>query len=129
MNESGLLDTAALFRTFANPDPKYFPDVCAFQNPTVAPIVDPCHWTVLFVHPICNKFKMEVLKKEGLWFMDDEHGACPVDNSTISKTQKCLPLAFKQPRIEDVLLSCNEYRLAFTYIPRKDKLPIGEYTK
>ena len=47
---------------------------------------------------------------------------CP-KSSRQSGVELCVPTSLRDPHIEDVLYSCNEYKLAFAYVPRGDRLP------
>ena len=58
-------------------------------------------------------------------FVDDMDGRCPISN--VTGHEICLPLVLRQPCIEDIFASC-ESKLAFTYTPSKEYLPLGVYS-
>lgn len=100
-------------------------DVCALRSAEHAPFLTPCHFTVLFVHPVCasgTALKQRILEKLGFWFVESEFEDDVEDGD--SAVQRCLPLLAKYPDIEDVFYSCNEYELGLVYRPITDTLPV-----
>lgn len=57
--------------------------------------------------------------------MDDYHGRCPRSNTTGHEI--CVPLVFRQPRIEDVFASCDN-QITFEYLPKEHHMPNGLYS-
>ena len=101
------------------------PDVCALSSAEHAPFLTPCHFTVLYVHTICNlgaAHKAKTMKKIGFWFIESESRCEPAN--TPSAVFRCPPLLARYADIEDVFYSCNEYELGLVYRPINDTLPV-----
>lgn len=113
----------ALIRMYPIPHTLYHPHGCWMAEPGAveAMPIDPCHFTMAYLHPICQTGavnKTATMRATGFWFMGDD--CSPASSAAQQGTPslaRCRPLAWSQPQAEDHFWRCREHPLAFTYVP------------
>ncbi|PSC72525.1 hypothetical protein C2E20_4221 [Micractinium conductrix] len=77
LTEQGQRQQVAVLRTYLPSHFVYSPNWCTIGSPDWVPAIDPCDWSVLYLHIICVSAaadKAAVLRAAGFWFMDDGEG-------------------------------------------------------
>ncbi|GAB4814773.1 hypothetical protein N2152v2_001819 [Parachlorella kessleri] len=96
-------------RLYALSSMTHFPSGCLYSNTgrEEGMTVDPCHWTMMYVHVICRAGagrKTKNLKRAGFWFIDDS------EILPAGQIPRCKPLRWNYPHIEDEFLRLHLVR-------------------
>ncbi|PRW56763.1 hypothetical protein C2E21_4548 [Chlorella sorokiniana] len=113
----GRRDRVAVFATYFPSHFSYSPVGCTVGSQAWVPHVDPCDWTVLYMHPICAwgaAAKEGILREAGFWFMDSERG-CVAEPGAASSVPACRPLHWRQPDAEAAHYSCPSFGLGLVH--------------
>lgn len=114
---NGMRDQVAIFPTYFPGYYLYTLSGCTVGSKEWMPPVDPCDWTILYMHPICaqgSAQKRSIFKEVGMWFMDDEAG-CQPQPGAASQVPACRPLHWQVPDAEARLYSCPSYGLGLVH--------------
>ncbi|KAI3428080.1 hypothetical protein D9Q98_006464 [Chlorella vulgaris] len=114
--EQNKREQVAVFAAFYPGFFMYTQSGCTVGSEEWVPDIDPCDWSVLFLHPICvggASTKESIMRRSGFWFVDSE-GCAPHPDSA-SQVPACHPLHWRQPQVEVPHYACQTFDLALVH--------------
>lgn len=114
LTTDGRRGEVAVLRTYLPSYFSYSPNWCTIGSPDWVPRVDPCDWSVLYLHVICEaaaENKEAVLRAAGFWFLD----SCQPQGGASSGVPACRPLHWRLPQAEAAHYSCPRTQLGLVH--------------